>query len=819
MHFQRTILIFHILLLVAYNNADAQNSTFRLYGQILDEKNNPLPLVNLSISGTPLGTTSNDKGEFALNVPANQHLTLVFTMMGYETEKIDLQGKEGEYIRIDLIMKITYEEIPEVFVYQGREREGSLSRLDIRSLEFLPSTGNSIENIIITLPGVSGRSEFSSQYSVRGGNLDENLVYVNGMEIYRPFLIRSGHQEGLSFINPDIVGSVHFSAGGFSARYGDKMSSVLDITYREPISFAASASASLVGASAHVEGVSSGRKLSHITGLRYKTNQHLLQTMDEKGDYLSSIADIQSLVNYHVSEKLKFSFLGNYSRNNYGFTPVTRQTSFGTFDNPMQLMVHFDGRDASVFETFFAAIKSDFRPVPQMNLSLNLSAFTTIESETFNIHGKYNINHIDKHLSSENQGDSIMSIGVGAFLNHARNYLDAYVLSISHKGDINYNRNKFEWGLHWQNEIFDDKIREWQVIDSAGYNLPYSDSGITTWQLADSENNLTVHRFSSYVQNTGRLSLNKASLVIIGGIRASYWSFNDALMISPRSSLTIYPRKFNNLIFHISGGYYYQVPFYKELRDKTGKINSDKLPQRSVHIVAGTDYFLELWNRPFKLSSEFYYKWLFDLIPYTIDNIRIRYGDENNAKGYATGIDFKLQGDFVQGIDSWISLSLMQTRESVKYLNNNSDEIIQTGYYPRPTDQLINFSFFFQDYLPGNPAYKIHMQLNYSSRLPFSPPNTPPHELSFRMPSYRRVDLGFSKEITKKLKNPERGHVSSNLQSIWIGAEIFNLLDIKNTISYFWMKTVSSDPTVPGEFAIPNYLSGRRLNIKIIAKF
>ena len=819
MSFYRTLFIYCVLLLFGSDHIYSQTPSFRLYGYVVDEDKNPLPLANISIWGTPIGTISNDQGEYSLNVPANQEIIVVITIIGYETVKKTFTGNAGEDIRADFNMKIAFEEISEVIISQGREREGSLSRIDIRALDLIPSSGSSIENLLMTMPGVSGRSEFSSQYSVRGGNFDENLVYVNGVEIYRPVLIHSGHKEGLSFINPDLVGTVRFSAGGFSARYGDKISSVLDITYREPVSFAASASASLLGATAHVEGVSSNGKFSHVSGLRYQTNNYLLRTMDEQGDYLSAFADFQSFANYNVSDKLKLSLLSHYSRNRYGFTPESRKTSFGTFDNPMQLMVYFDGRDATVFETLFASLNSNYNPVHGLNLSLNLSAFSTLESETFDINGLYLINQVEKQLSSENLGDSIMNIGIGSFMNHARNYLEAYVISLAHKGDFSYRKNKLEWGMQLQQNIFDDQMREWQMMDSAGYNLPYTGTEIVPLHLADSKNRLTLRRFSSYFQNTSRISLKMAEMDFNAGVRLSYWDFNDRLLVSPRSSLTIYPAAYNNLVFHLSGGYYYQLPFFREFRDKEGNINYDQKPQRSIHLVMGSEYFLDIWSRPFRLSSDIYYKWLYDMIPYTIDNIRIIYSGRNNARGYATGIDLKLHGDFVKGIDSWVSLAFLQTREYVRLENNGTGQMARTDYYPRPTDQLVNFALFFQDYLPNNPTYKVHMKLLYGSRLPFSPPNTPAYDLTFRMPSYRRVDLGFSKEVIRRLKDPGRGHTGGNYRSLWVGAEIFNLLDINNTISYFWLKTISSDPSVPGEFAIPNYLSGRRINIRLTANF
>lgn len=815
----RTVLIITTFILSAQCLVFTQTPSRIIHGHISDEHGTSLPLANIFISDLPLGTISNENGTYRLAVPANSELTVIVTMLGYEPETKVIRNTGSKDLRLDFVLRTAYEDIQEVQVFQGRERQGSLSRLDVKPLELMPSTGGEIETLLKTMPGVSGRNEFSSQYSVRGGNFDENLVYVNGIEVHRSIMVRSGRQEGLSFINPDLVGSVHFSAGGFNSKYGDKMSSVLDITYREPTTFGASVSASLLGATAHAEGVSKNRKFNHISGLRYKTNQYLLQTLDEKGEYISSFTDFQSAFNYHHSDKLKLSFLGNYSRSNYGFNPATRETSFGTFDNPLQLMVYFDGYDASLFETYSAAFTSHYMPVENINLKLIVNAFTTRESETYDVHGLYHINEIDRQLGTGSAGDSIMNIGVGTFMNHARNYLDANVLAISHKGDAGINNHHIEWGLKAQKQLFDDNIREWQVIDSSGYNLPYTGQEINTWHLADSKNALDINVFSAYLQNTLRFKVGMGSVDLNAGLRTGYWGFNETIMISPRSSLTINPGKYSNLIFYLAGGYYNQIPFYKELRDETGSVNYSKTPQRSAHIVAGADYYIQLWDRSFKFSSELYYKWLSDLIPYRIENVRIRYGEENNAKGYATGLDMKLHGDFVKGIDSWISLSFMQTREYAEYFDSNSGQSTITGHYPRPTDQLVNFSLFFQDYIPNNPTYKIHLKLLYSSRIPFSPPGRPSHEVTFRMPSYRRADLGFSKEIINRLKDPKKGYIAGNSSSLWIGAEIFNLLDIRNTGSYFWLKTISDNPAVPGEFATPNYLSGRRINIRLTAKF
>jgi hypothetical protein len=819
MHLYRILILAVIQFMIVPAPVDAQNDRVRLHGYVHDEHGEPVSLVNVVVEGTSLGTVTDDKGRYSLLIPARREVSIMVTMMGYEPVTVLLKTPDQGEIRNDFILKTGFEDIREVRVIHGRDREGSLNRIDVRPLDRLPAIGGEIENLLKTMPGVTGRNEFSSQYSVRGGNFDENLVYVNGIEIHRPQLVRSGQQEGLSFINPDLVGSVHFSAGGFSSRYGDKMSSVLDITYRQPAAFAASTSASLLGGSAHAEGVSQNGRFSNISGIRYKTNQYLLQTLDDQGDFTSSFVDFQSFSNYIITGNLKISFLGNYSRNNYGFIPTTRETSFGTFNNPLQLRVYFEGRDASVFETFTGALTGHYSPASSINLRFIVSAFTTLESETFDVRGQYHINQVERQFSNENYGDSLINIGVGTYMNHARNYLTASVMSLSHQGDARIGVNRLEWGLRLSGQKFDDRIREWYIIDSSGYNIPYNGSEIVARQLIDADNNLSLNRFSAYLQNTFRFSPWGSTAYLNAGVRTVHCSFSNNFYVSPRTSLTLHPRRYSNIVYHLSGGYYYQLPFYKELRDYTGAINHEKRPQQSVHLVTGADVYLDLWGRPFKFSSEMYYKWLYDLIPYSIDNIRIRYSDRNNARGYAAGLDMKLQGDFVRGADSWVSLSFLQTRESVELLDEDTGERKFTGNYPRPTDQLVNFALFFQDYLPNNPSYQVHLQLFYSSRLPFSAPDTPPHRMLFRMPSYRRVDLGFSKEITRSLKDPLRGNTPGNLKSLWVGAEVFNLLDIKNTVSYSWLKTISDDPAIPGEFAIPGYLSGRRLNLRIMAKF
>jgi hypothetical protein len=809
------ITLFHFLL---YSVAPAQKIT--ISGFVADANNAPLQFVSVLIPSIQLGTTTNDKGYFELEAEITGTFDIVFTSIGYEKFTLSYHADTAINLSFNILLKPSLTPIDELIITERSRREGTLTRIDFRSIDFFPGVSRNIESLIKTMPGVSSRNEFSSQYSVRGGNFDENLVYINGIEIYRPFLIRSGQQEGLSIINPDMVASVSFSAGGFDARFGDKMSSVLDIRYRKPEGFAGSASASLLGGNVHFEGTSRDRRFTHISSFRYKTNAYILGSLETRGEYNPSFSDFQTFLTWKFSEKTELSFIGNYSENKYNFIPETRETSFGTYQNSYGLTIYFDGQELNKFQTMFGALSLENKPSEKTLLTFTGSAYRTSESETFDILGQYLINQLDNQLGSTTYGDSIMNIGIGAFLNHARNYLDATVLNISHRGNTRIGSGVFEWGTSLNYEAFDNQMNEWKLIDSAGYSIPFDDNTVVLNDIIRSDYLLDNFRVSGFVQHAGKIYTRSSLLEITGGIRTMYLTQTESWYFSPRAGITFSPSRNNNLRYFFSTGIYYQPAFFKEMRDFYGNLNSSVLPQKTVHFVLGADYQFWWWNRPFKFASELYYKKLTDIIPYVTDNVRILYAGDNYSEGYAAGLDFKINGEFVRGLESWASLSLMQTREKIsdKFSGNTPfNEIYPGEYIARPTDQLINFALFFQDFLPANPNYKVHVQLAYASRLPFHPPEKENYGSIFRMPSYKRVDIGFSRELTSL----DKGNTGLNryFKNLWLGVEIFNLLDIQNTASFLWFNSVAAVEEVPVNMAVPNYLSGRLLNVKLSARF
>lgn len=798
---------FTIFLLLFLSNLVlfGQRNNATLKGSIKDTEGLPLDIVNISLKEFPLGTSSNRKGEFILRIPAKRNLVIVYSSIGYNTvlDSVFANNEENIYRNITLIKSDL--ELAEVVVSKNRMADGII-RIDSKLLDALPNAGSgAVETMLKTLPGVSSNNELSSQYSVRGGNFDENMVYVNDIEIYRPFLIRSGQQEGLSFINSDMVSTIDFSAGGFDAKYGDKMSSVLDIKYRKPSDFRGSASVSLLGASAHLEDVALKGKLAHISGIRYKTNQYLLGSLDEQGEYNPDFLDFQTYITYQVSEKLDISFLGNVAQNQYKFAPETRETTFGTWDAPLNTKIYFSGQEVDEFQTYTGVFSANYHPNTNLNLKFIASTYYAKEKETYDILGQYYLNQLERDLSSKEFGDSVLNLGTGSFLNHARNTLDALVYSFSHRGAYNTSSHLINWGIKIQHEEIKDKINEWVFRDSTGYSIPYSDSDVLLYYTLNSRSKINSNRFTGFIQDVWNTSVKDGDLYLTGGVRFNYWDFNNELLISPRATLSYYPDWESKISFRLSAGMYHQSPFFKELKFTDGTIDYNTQAQRSYQIVAGTDLIFTAWNRPFRLTSEVYYKYMNRLIPYQIDNVRIRYLPEQKAVGYATGLDMKINGEFVSGVQSWASLSIMQTKE----------DIIGDGYgfIPRPTDQWVNFSLFFQDYLPGNPSYRMSLSGFYGSRLPTGPPNGERHQDVFRMPPYRRIDLGFSKVLISSA-NPVNRKLLQHINDMWISLEVFNLLDINNTISYFWVSSIQGD-----QFAVPNYLTGRKFNLKLTVKF
>jgi len=795
-----------------------------LTGTVRDSSGQVVDLASVALQGTRMGTMTNLDGSFALEVPAGRSYSVVISCVGYRSKQFAVRLAPGESRKQDITLSRDVRALGEVSVSARQERASTFQRIDVEDLNYMPTAIGKVETIIKSQAGVSSSNELSSQYSVRGGNFDENLVYVNDIEIYRPFLVRSGQQEGLSFVNSDLVSSIKFSAGGYDARYGDKMSSALDITYRRPQQFRGSATLSLLGASAHLEGASRTQRFTFLAGYRYKTTSYLLNTLETSGDYKPQFSDFQALLTYQLTKKMKISFLGNYSSNLYRFIPSTRNTEFGTKDLPRNLRIYYEGQEMDQYDTYLGALSLRWAPVPGLSLKFTGSAFRTSEEETFDILGQYWINELDNTINSETYGDSILNIGVGTALNHARNYLDAIVISGSHLGSYRTGNMHLQWGFNYQYQDFSDRISEWEVIDSAGYVIPYDGQELNLTKSRKSANDLHYDQYSGFVQNTWEINRENADFFVTTGIRTSVWNFNRTTMVSPRITLSTQPNWQRDMMFHVSAGYYYQPPFYKEMRMPDGSVNEEISPQRSIHLLAGGDYLFSLWDRPFKLSGEAWYKWLDDLIPYRIENVRLSYAGENISKGFARGIDFKLNGEFVPGAESWLTLSLLQTREDVEgdvRLDWNGSEFIQkpAGEFPRPTDQIFTFGLYFQDYFPNHPGYKVHLNAFFGTGLPLSSPNEEQYYTRLRMRPYRRVDIGFSKVIKRETdlwgeRNPLRF-----FESIWISGEIFNLLGIKNEASYLWVRTISDQRGIPGMYGIPNYLTGRRFNLKISIRF
>lgn len=831
-------------ILVAYNGALAQNTAL-INGKITDENNKPVEFANISIIGTVVGTTSSKSGDYSILVPANIPVYLGIAYMGYKNIIDTFYLKSGERLVYNVQLKPTSTLLPYISITEQRDYSSTFIRIDAKTVSSIPSISGGVETLIKTLPGVTSNNELSSQYNVRGGNFDENLVYVNDIEIYRPLLVRSGQQEGLSFINSDLIYTLKFSAGGFESKYGDKMSSVLDIRYRKPTQFAGGATASLLGSAAHVEGVGLNSRFTYLMGVRYKTSKYFLNAMQTKGEYKPNFVDYQGFFTYDISEKVELSLLTNIAQNKYIFIPKTRETKFGTFNNAIKLTVFFDGQEFDQYNTYLGAATLNYKISKRLNVKWINSAFQTNERETFDIQGQYWLDQLKTDMGSDDFGNKAFNKGVGTFLNHARNFLDAKVASSEIKGFYSYKKNFAQWGIKYQHEWIDDKLREWNYLDSAGYNIPHiSDSlGYTNpyaqayqylrvQHFTKSNNQLQSDRINGYIQNTWNFAHDSIDWGITAGIRGNYWSLNHELLVSPRALIYYRPNWKNATTFHFSTGYYFQPPFYKEMRDFGGNVNFNLKAQKSIHFVLGSEYDFIAWHRPFKHTMELYYKILDNLVPYKVDNVRIKYYARNNSRGYAVGFDTKIHGEFVKGADSWLSLGIMQIREDIKddyyfiYLNQNGDTIRPStidrvatdsiknvpGYIPRPTDQLVSFGIYFQDYFPRNPTYKMHLTLIYGSPLPFGPPNAPKYEDTRRMNPYFRADVGFSKQIlgehlfTKSSRNL--------IKSLWFSLEVFNLFNASNTISYTWIRDAEGY-----EYAVPNYLTPRQINARVAVKF
>jgi hypothetical protein len=821
----------------------AQKATVK--GKIIDEAGEPVELANIAIKGEPGGTTSNRKGLFTLEVPAGKKVIIAISYIGLAQKEIEVNLKPGEEKSLSIDLKSSATTLPGLEIKDEKLRTEGLVRLNPKNTRIAPSVNESVESIIQTLPGVSTTSEMSSQYSVRGGNFDENLVYVNDIEVYRPFLVNAGQQEGLSFINPAMVSSILFSAGGFGAQYGDKMSSVLDVRYKKPTEFGGTFSVSLLGAEISVRD-NIKDKFTYLVGARYKTNSYLVNSLDTKGNYKPNFFDVQSLFEYKFNPKWSLSFLGYYSGNQYNLIPTDRVTDYGTFKQAMRFKVYFDGQEVDSYNVAEGGLTLNYNPNNTLHLKLIASAFNTRESETYDVQGQYWIGLLDNNPGSEDFDEVTQSLGVGTYLEHARNRFDATVMTLEHKGSQQLDNQNISWGVRFQHQIVDDRIREWQMIDSAGYSLPNPPAspgnpnpdrpGFELDYFMKGHHQLTINRFSAFIADDWKFRLkNNDMITLTAGLRGYYGDINNEFTLSPRLNFSYKPYKNQNFVLRFATGIYYQPPFYREMRDMDGSLNTMVKSQRSIHFILGSDYQFKVWNRPFIFTTELYYKKLDNLVPYMVDNVRIRYYANQIAKGYAAGIDFRINGEFVKGVDSWASLSIMKTAEDVEgdyyynYYNEDGELIgsgidlgyenadstrVEPGYIPRPSDRRVTFAIFFQDYIPNYPTWKVHLKLIFGTGMPFGAPGTQRYQQTLRMPDYRRVDLGFSKQFMGDNTKYTRNHPNSFIKSFWVSLDIFNLFGVYNTVSYMWVKDIYNRQN-----AIPNYLTPRLFNLKLSMEF
>lgn len=805
-------------------------------------------------SNSNKGTTSNSKGEYSIAVPANQKLTIVFKHASYKSQELEIKLEENE-VQIYDVLFLSNE--LDTLTIQAEKIIG-LDPLPKIKINQIPLTTGVEGAIKLFGLGVTSNNELSTSYNVRGGNYDENLIYVNDIEIFRPLLVRSGQQEGLSFINPDLVDNIKFSSGGFEARYGDKLSSVLDIRYREPDSTAGTVSASLLGTNIHFEGRSKGRRFNYLTGFRYRTNSYLLNSLNTQGSYKPFFADGQVLLNFYPTENWKISTLGHFSINKYNFVPVSAQTDFGSINEALRLTVFFDGQELNSFNTMMGAVTSEWTPNDKNNYKLISSIYRSNEDESFDVQGQFRLEELERDLGSDNFGEVAFLRGVGTYLNHARNRLDVTVFNTKFLASHQLNEsNEILWGATFRGDIIKDTMSEWQMIDSAGFSIPQEPANIIQLNnVIKTAADLQTYRGEAYVQHN--LHLRKEKMVnyhdtiiprwkeinIATGVRANYWTLNGQTVFSPRVRFTYTPGwlKYKdgkvgrrNIILRSAAGVYYQPPFYREIRDIYGNKNYSIQAQRSIHFILGGDVYFKMWDRLFLFTTETYFKYLTDIIPYELDNVRIRYYGKNNAKGYATGIDMRVNGEFIKGIQSWATLSILKTMEDIsddsyrEYYNSDGDVVvpgitlnntvvdsadISPGYIPRPADQRVNFTIFFQDEMPKWPEYKVHLSFIFGTGLPFGPPGPERYKDVLRMPPYRRVDIGFSRQFLTHREKLKENSKLKKLADLWVSLEVFNLLGIDNTISYIWIQDAQGL-----QYAVPNYLTSRRINLKIMAKF
>ena len=775
---------FIIILVLLMSTLTAAADDFTLKGKVIDEDGHALELVTISCAAQGKLTMTNLKGEFSIGLSTADSVVVKFTMVGYGVRKRVFKRPKGK-MTVQIVMHPAAT-LSEVTVTQRRRQTSQTEQLDTKHLKQTPSTtGNAVEEMIQQQAGVSSHNELSSQYNVRGGSFDENSVYINQIEVYRPLLISSGQQEGLSVINPNMVEKIGFSTGGYEAKYGDKMSSVLDITYRHIKGFEANATASLLGASGFIGYGNSRFSMSH--GIRYKTNRYLLNTLETTGEYKPNFLDYQTYISYTPNKRWNIDFIGNIADNHYNFTPKDRETSFGTLADAKQFKVYFDGQEKDRFNTLFGALGITHRIADSISVKFITSAFHTKERETYDIAGQYWLNDTQTQES----------LGVGTYMEHARNYLSADVINFKLIVRHQTRRHDIEAGISYKTEHIKEQSREYEMRDSSGYSIPHSADKLNLIYTLNAKNDIRSNRIEAYIQDVYRWAKGDNYFTLNYGVRIANWSYNKETTVSPRASLAIVPAFDSDLTFRFATGLYYQAPFYKEMRDTTtvngittAALNNHIKSQQSIHFIAAADYRFRMLNRPFKFTAEAYYKALNNLIPYNVQNMKITYYGENLTKGYATGIDLKLYGEFVPGTDSWLTLSLMSTRQK---FNNQ--------WIPLPTDQRWAVNLHFTDYFPGTERWKMTLRLAFSDGLPFGAPHRGLEQQQFRAPAYKRADIGMSYCALKNAKG---------IKGIWLGIDCLNLFGISNVNSYYWVTDVTNT-----QWAVPNFLTNRQINGKI----
>lgn len=770
--------------------------TFTLRGRVTDGEGNPVEFASVTCPSQGRATVTSLQGQYELKLLSADSVVVKFSMLGYRTKTRVLHRPKGtQTLQVTLTEQAST--LGEVTVAGQKIQSGQTQDISTKPLHSLPSTtGNAVEELIQSQAGVSTHSELSSQYNVRGGSFDENSVYINSVEVYRPFLVRSGQQEGLSVINPDMVERIGFSTGGFEAKYGDKMSSALNITYRRPKRFEATATASLLGGSAYVG--FSNKKLAWANGVRYKTTRYLLGSLETKGEYKPNFLDYQTYLSYKPNKRWTVDFIGNIADNHYNFHPEDRETKFGTMESVRSFRVYFDGQEKDRFRTFFGTLGITRHLGDSTSVSLLGSSFSTSEQERYDIQGQYWLTQTE---TSEN-------LGVGTYFEHARNYLKAHVESVKLLLKHTAKQHDVEAGLTWKQEHIEENSVEYEMRDSAGYSVPHTGTDLFMIYSLRARNELNANRLETYVQDTWRFrSAGEHTLFTLNyGLRFSHWNYNKESILSPRVSLGITPSFNHNVTLRFATGLYYQAPFFKELRDTStvagvtrATLNRKIKSQRSIHFIAGMDYRFNMNNRPFKFTAELYYKLLGNVVPYSINNVKVVYYGSNEASGHAAGLDLKLFGEFVPGTDSWVTLSVMDTKMKLNGVK-----------VPMPTDQRYALNLFFTDYFPGTTRWKMSLKLAYADGLPFSAPHRELETNTFRAAAYKRADIGMSYRVL----NNEHRERKSIFRNIWLSLDCLNLLGINNVNSYYWVTDVTNQ-----QYAVPNYLTGRQINARLLFEF